>query len=150
VPQCPQGTRACLWEDDQQGYDRKTDRVIRIIPLATENIRVIPLATEDKLSVQYKALTGDQEGLNLILHGPAYPPTTDLSEDVQDQSLDMDIICPPNGADSGPPTFHSYDGKAVKIQWRHRVACSGENGSAAQTQRSPLFVVQEEGGSNFL
>jgi hypothetical protein len=88
--------------------------------------------------VQYKALTGDQEGLNLILHGPAYPPDGDSppSEVVQDQSLDMDIICPPNGAESEAPTFTSYDGKVMKVQWRHQVMCSGKGGSSPPPDNS--------------
>jgi len=115
--QCPQGTRACLWEINQKGDDRETDRIVR----------VIPLATEEKLGVQLSTLKGDQEGLNLVMHGPSYPPAKDdpPNEIVQDQSFDIDIICPPNGADSEAPSFQSYDGKLMKIQWRHQVVCSG-------------------------
>jgi len=118
--QCPEGTRACLIEYNRKGND--PDRLSR----------VIPIATDDVLDVTVKAISGDQgEGLNLVMHGPTYPPAKDEppKEVAKAQVFDIDILCPPSGGESEAPSFASYDGSLMKVKWKHRVVCPGSNSS---------------------
>ena len=104
-------------ETNKRGYEQ--DRIAR----------VIPLATQDKLSVTTRTISGGYDGVGLTMHGPPYPPSHENppSEVVTDQTFEVDIICPSDGGDSEDPKFDSYDGKVMKVSWKHKIVCSKQD-----------------------
>ncbi|GJE92282.1 autophagy-related protein 27 domain-containing protein [Phanerochaete sordida] len=105
--QCPADTRACLTKTNLK--ESESDRVTSVIPLAKSSLD----------DVTYKALPSPNKGLSLTFAGPAYPDP--LTSEQVPQSFAIDILC---DTDKGEPTFQSYDGKVLKVEWRAPAGCA--------------------------
>ncbi|KAL1748859.1 autophagy-related protein 27 [Schizophyllum fasciatum] len=108
--QCPEGTRACLTT-----INKKADHEDRVVS-------VVPVAQSAALEPAY-SLLASPDGISLTLHGASYPHPTNSTP--TPQSLVMTLLC---AKDASDPTFTSYDGEELRIEWTHPAACKNEGG----------------------
>ncbi|KAF8873137.1 autophagy-related protein 27 [Mucidula mucida] len=104
--QCPEGTRACLTK-----FNKKDDEKDRIIS-------VIPIVSSSSIEAAYNVLSSPK-GLSLVLHGPKYA-------DGPAQYLNVTLLCT---SDASDPTFVSYNGSELNLEWQTPVGC-GDNKSS--------------------
>ncbi|OCH95114.1 hypothetical protein OBBRIDRAFT_721112 [Obba rivulosa] len=103
--QCPTGTRACLTKTNHKGSE--PDRIFAAIPLAVSSAD----------SMNFTTLTSPK-GISMTLKGSTYPsPNTDESIP---QSFNVKLICE---TEISNPTFLSYDGQALWIEWQATAGC---------------------------
>ena len=58
------------------------------------------------------------DGLSLTLHGASYPHPTNSTP--TPQALVVTLLCATEASD---PSFTSYDGEELRIEWKHTAAC---------------------------
>ncbi|CCM05364.1 uncharacterized protein FIBRA_07579 [Fibroporia radiculosa] len=126
--QCPSGTRACLTKTN-----RKSDEDDRIMS-------VIQLATSSASNVQYSALSSPK-GLSVSFRGPSYPPSAD--DDPTPQSFNLRLLCSP---DSSEPSFYSYDGSEMWVEWSSPSGCGGA-GDGSGDEPTPDGDMEKPKGS---
>jgi len=113
--QCAEGTRACLIQKNRKGNE--PDRIVRVVPLATAS----------EMSAQISQLSGSQNGVNILMHGPLYPPDDERPDEAKlKQSFNISIICP--SASSGETmAFKDYKNGQAHVEVVHRVACGDDS-----------------------
>ncbi|KIY73059.1 hypothetical protein CYLTODRAFT_387493 [Cylindrobasidium torrendii FP15055 ss-10] len=117
--QCPEGTRACLSTTNVK--ENEKDRIVAVIPIATSS----------SLQPAYSALSSPK-GLELTLNGPKYV-------DDSAQSLSLTLLC---ATDASDPTFASYNGSKLSLEWKTPAACGKGNdtdggGSGGKEEDNP-------------
>lgn len=105
--QCPSGTRVCLTKTNHRDG---SDRIISVIPLV-QTSTINP--TYDSISP-----SNSPKGLSLVLHGSSYPSADSGSTT---QSLNLTLLC---STTTSEPTFVSYDGAELKMEWSAPSGCS--------------------------
>ncbi|KAI0682488.1 autophagy-related protein 27 [Cytidiella melzeri] len=109
--QCPSGTRACLTKTNLK--ESESDRITAVIQLARSSSE----------HVTSKVLPSPRKGVSLTFSGPSYPdPLT--SQDTP-QSFNVNLYC---DTESSVPSFKSYDGKDMWIEWQAPAGCGMKEG----------------------
>ena len=73
-------------------------------------------------------LAAPSKGISLTLKGPSYPDP--YTGETKPQSFNVRILC---DTDTKDPTFTSYDGAAMWIEWHAKAGCPMGAGEPAPT-----------------
>ncbi|KIY50344.1 hypothetical protein FISHEDRAFT_39344, partial [Fistulina hepatica ATCC 64428] len=114
--QCPSGARACLTKVNKKA--NQDDRIVAVIPVAQTSV----------LKPSYSSLSSSR-GLNLILHGATYP-----SSGGTEQSLSIALTC---STETHDPTFVSYDGSEMRVDWSVPAACATQDDDTPSDDEAP-------------
>ncbi|KAI0316261.1 autophagy-related protein 27 [Amylostereum chailletii] len=104
--QCPSGISACLTTTNRKGD--QPDRVVAVVPLAQFS------------EAEYETLS-DPKGLAITRQGASYP----TSPDPVTQSFRISLFC---ATETSPPSFKSYDGTRVEVEWTTTAGCLFKEG----------------------
>ncbi|EMD37846.1 type II membrane protein [Gelatoporia subvermispora B] len=117
--QCPSGTRACLTKTLHKGSE--PDRIFAAIPLAGSSADGLVYST-----------LSSPKGISITFNGSSYPsPTT--GEPIP-QSFNVKLICETD-TENSDPTFTSYDGQALWIEWHASAGCGFQGAPDAPSKK---------------
>ncbi|KAJ7647314.1 autophagy-related protein 27 [Roridomyces roridus] len=121
--QCPTGTRICLTKINWKGED-------------TRVTAVVPVAQTATLQPSYATLPS-AKGLSVVLYGSAYPHPINSTE--TQQSANISILCNPDAPTDSSPTYTSYDGGRLELEWVSPAGCGfqGDSDNDKDESKSP-------------